>query len=434
LVWLIGAFAIATVCFAGSALYADSQFASVVRRSHGVSENAMPSLFRLGVMRRETLEIFFLLDQDAEGKAGAREQLESHWSNLDEAARGYELLPRWPGEGPLWSAGRQQIERLRAADRKVEDEASRQHLEGAAEAEHVDVEPAVRDLDATLGALLRLNRERGILAARDADEFWRRTRRISLTLCGVSVVLTAGLAFSAIRYARRYEDVQRERADELEAFAGRVAHDLLGPLSPATLAIQSLQRTIDEDDPRRRILDRGQRSLHSLESLIFDLLAFARAGARPELGASAPLQDVAGTVVQSLEPQARESGVRLLVDNLPSCTLACGQGVLSSILFNLVGNAIKYMPCDAAEKVVHLRGIQRTGCLVRVEVVDTGRGLPGGDPGRLFNPYVRATHVKPGLGLGLATVRRLVEAHGGRVGARPNEGAGAVFWFEMPVS
>jgi signal transduction histidine kinase len=267
------------------------------------------------------------------------------------------------------------------------------------------------------------------------EELWQRSRTFSLSLCGVSVLLSAALAFSAIRYGRRYDAVQRERADEMEAFAGRVAHDLRGPLSPAGLALQCVQRTLGEDDPRWKTLERGRRSLLNVEALIDDLLAFARAGAKPDREASSSLQDVAATVVQDLEPQARDEGVRVLVEELPACTLACSHGVLSSILLNLVGNSLKYMPPDVAEKTVRVRGAQKGRQLVHVEVSDTGKGLPVGDTRRLFEPYVRANRVKPGLGLGLATVRRLVEAHGGSVGARARseDGTGAVFWFEMPV-
>jgi signal transduction histidine kinase len=249
----------------------------------------------------------------------------------------------------------------------------------------------------------------------------------------VSGLLTAALAFSAIRYARRYEAVQRDRADEMEAFASRVAHDLRGPLSPVNLALQSVQRSLEGNDPRRDILERGRRSLRRVDALISDLLQFALAGAKPDLEASASLQDVATTALQDLEPQAREDGINIRVDELPACRVACSQGVLSSILFNLLSNALKYMRPDVPEKTVRLSGARKNRHLVRVEVADTGQGLPEGDPHRLFEPYVRANQTKPGLGLGLATVRRLVEAHGGRVGARANEGSGAVFWFEMPA-
>jgi len=69
---------------------------------------------------------------------------------------------------------------------------------------------------------------------------------------------------------------------------------------------------------------------------------------------------------------------------------------------------------------------------VRVEVEDTGPGLPPGIEHSIFEPYVRAPGVtQPGLGLGLATVKRFADSHGGAVGVLRAE-AGTVFWFELP--
>jgi signal transduction histidine kinase len=70
---------------------------------------------------------------------------------------------------------------------------------------------------------------------------------------------------------------------------------------------------------------------------------------------------------------------------------------------------------------------------VRFEVADTGPGLPPAFEKHAFEPYMRATTRVPGLGLGLATVKRLVCAYGGHVGvARGEGGVGALFWFELP--
>jgi signal transduction histidine kinase len=105
--------------------------------------------------------------------------------------------------------------------------------------------------------------------------------------------------------------------------------------------------------------------------------------------------------------------------------------VLTNIVSNLAQNAVKYM-ADSELKRITVRAIDR-GELVRVEMEDTGPGLPAGLEAKVFEPYVRAEGLtQPGLGLGLATVKRLCEAHGGNVGVRSTRGAGSVFWFELP--
>jgi signal transduction histidine kinase len=104
---------------------------------------------------------------------------------------------------------------------------------------------------------------------------------------------------------------------------------------------------------------------------------------------------------------------------------------LASVLSNLVRNAVKYMG-DRGERRVTVR-VMAQDEQARVEIEDTGPGLSPGIEEHVFEPYVRAPeNIQPGLGLGLSTVRRFVEAHGGRVGVHSFPGRGCVFWFELP--
>jgi signal transduction histidine kinase len=71
--------------------------------------------------------------------------------------------------------------------------------------------------------------------------------------------------------------------------------------------------------------------------------------------------------------------------------------------------------------------------LVRIEVTDTGPGIPKEMENEVFRPFVRGrTTSRPGVGLGLATVKRIVEAYGGRVGVLSSDGGGSRFWFTLP--
>lgn len=108
-------------------------------------------------------------------------------------------------------------------------------------------------------------------------------------------------------------------------------------------------------------------------------------------------------------------------------------GVLTSVVSNLAHNAVKYMGEREVRRVT-VRAVEREA-FVRLEVEDTGPGIPSDALDDIFLPYVRGrTHGKEGLGLGLATVKSLCEAHGGRVGVRSGVGQGSVFWIELPLA
>src|SRR5205085_1152559 len=127
---------------------------------------------------------------------------------------------------------------------------------------------------------------------------------------------------------------------------------------------------------------------------------------------------------------AEERNIEVRIDPFPLCSVRCSQGVLTSLVSNLVRNAIKYMGNSEVRRI----SVQVTdsGDRWRLSVQDTGPGVPLEKKSILFEPYVRAESKQPGIGLGLATVKRLAEAHGGHVGVEASPGSGSTFWFELP--
>ena len=118
--------------------------------------------------------------------------------------------------------------------------------------------------------------------------------------------------------------------------------------------------------------------------------------------------------------------------SVPGVYVACKPGVLHSLVANLVRNGMKYL--NGSEKREITVEISPGASMVHFDVCDTGPGIPAGLLTDIFEPYVRtpAAEGKPGLGLGLATVKRLAEAHHGRVGLKSTMGEGCRFWFELP--
>jgi signal transduction histidine kinase len=139
-------------------------------------------------------------------------------------------------------------------------------------------------------------------------------------------------------------------------------------------------------------------------------------------------------LLEELQPMAERAGAKLTAAEIPACAVECSAGVLLSLVGNLLRNAIKYLG-DSKTREVELHIRVRRGGRVLFEVRDTGPGIPAHLTQRVFEPYVRGPNVAPaGIGLGLATVKRLVESHGGTVGLRPAPGGGCIFWFELSES
>jgi signal transduction histidine kinase len=250
-------------------------------------------------------------------------------------------------------------------------------------------------------------------------------------LSAALAVVAAWLAWRTIRQVARVQEESRaiveRRAEELEQFAGRVAHDVLSPLGAVAMSLGIAERSAPQ---AKEIIARGLESLSRVRRIVDGLLEFARAGARPEPGARAEVQPIVAGLEQELAPFAGQQGAELRIEEVPHCSLACSPGVLLSLLSNLLRNAIKYLG-DGAVREVHLR-VKRHRGKVLFEVEDTGPGIPSSLGARIFEPYVRGPKTgAPGIGLGLATVKRLVESHGGAVGVRAGPRGGALFWFEL---
>jgi signal transduction histidine kinase len=209
-----------------------------------------------------------------------------------------------------------------------------------------------------------------------------------------------------------------------------VAHDVLSPLTTTMLSLEHVRETCRQDETAMRAAARGVAALKRVGTLVEGLLEFARAGGRPDPRASAELAPVLGDLIDGLQAQARKSEIALSLTPVPSGSVACSAGVLASLVTNLVQNAIKYMGAGLERRI--RVGVIDQGRDVRIEISDTGPGIPPEQSQHIFEPYVQLARGSAGIGLGLATVDRLVRAHGGSVGVHSRLGVGSTFWFELP--
>ena len=219
-------------------------------------------------------------------------------------------------------------------------------------------------------------------------------------LDGVSVALAVALALLALKTMARNEAIVRRRSEELEGFAGRVAHDLLNPISAAEMSLAATERGAAGNERMVALAARGKRSLSRARALVDDLFAFAQAGARPVPGMTTSVAEVVEGVIEELRAPALERNITINVTPLVApVAVRCANGVLASLISNLVRNAIKHMG-GSARRQVDVR-IEPRHDRVRFEVQDTGPGLPP----ELVSQRVRSIcprrrHVRTGPGPG----------------------------------
>jgi PAS domain S-box-containing protein len=234
------------------------------------------------------------------------------------------------------------------------------------------------------------------------------------------------------RVRERTADLQKLNA-ELDSFAYSVSHDLKSPLRAIDGFTLLLQESMGErlKDDERDIFQRVLVATGRMSRLIADLLALARISqgsmSRDPVDLSAMALEILG------EAQQRQPGRRLQWRVSPGLHANCDARLLRIALENLIGNAVKYTR-DQPEPLIEVG--QREVILQTQEffVRDNGSGFDMAHADKLFKPFQRLHMPSSGFegtGIGLATVRRIVERHGGSIRGESVSGQGATFAFHL---
>lgn len=276
---------------------------------------------------------------------------------------------------------------------------------------------------------------------------------------GSTLYLTAYMATSISAGQRSYEreaallsnDVAR-KAELLEAaytrvsqaeraksqYMRKVAHELKAPLG----AVQMLLKVIldglagDVSEKSRELVERAEHRTRELAQLTQDLLALSRAreGTLAVEIAPVALGELVTDVVAQTQGLATQAGVTISSDIAPGLGPVQGDVAgLRQLVGNLVSNAVRYTP-RGGSVVVRL---QRTDSALRLEVEDTGIGIPKDDLPRIFEEFFRSanarSHTSDGTGLGLSIVKAVAEQHAGSVSVESEQGKGTRFTVDLPL-
>jgi signal transduction histidine kinase len=226
-------------------------------------------------------------------------------------------------------------------------------------------------------------------------------------------------------------DQLREQHAALAALAGSLAHEIKNPLSVIRMNMDLLAEDFAEPQSHRERralakIEMVSRQCTRLETLLNDFLRFTKVS-QLELTLGS-LNEQVERVLDLFSAQADSSGVeivRYLDPDLPSIQL--NAETLQAALVNLVKNALEAMP-DGGQLIARTR-VTRQG--VALDLIDTGQGMDERTAMKMFDAFF--TTKSGGSGLGLPTARRIIEAHGGRIGVHSEVGHGTQFTLEFPT-
>ena len=264
------------------------------------------------------------------------------------------------------------------------------------------------------------------------------------------LTIAAAQAAVAIENAQLYEEL-KERARKLEQAyrelqeADRLKDELVQNVShelrtPLTFIKGYVELLLEEDmgpinERQRESLSIVAEKSNSVTRLVSDIIFLEQIERESLQLGTVQMADLVRLTLQGGEVTAAAAGIRLQTDiepDLPPVT--ADRDRITQVLDNLLANAIKFSPVGGTITF----GLRRQGDAILASVADTGIGIPREQLGRVFERFYQvdgsATRRFGGAGVGLAIVKRIVEAHGGRIWVESELGKGSTFYFTIPLA
>jgi signal transduction histidine kinase len=239
-------------------------------------------------------------------------------------------------------------------------------------------------------------------------------------------------AFDQMRRSLKQTQAELLRSERLATvgrMAGSIVHDLRNPLATLTTAAEMLSRDGLAADRRETLIASQLRAAERMNAMLGELLAFARGNYQLRLERLS-LADIVARAERGVNAHLAHANVVIESSVAPDLFVRADAERLRRVFENLLANAVEAMPQGGRVQVS--ASTNGDAGRVRVDVIDTGGGVPEEMRERLFEPFV--SHGKlGGTGLGLAIAKGLVEAHGGRIGLEAAGAPGADFYVELPL-
>ena len=277
------------------------------------------------------------------------------------------------------------------------------------------------------------------LSAAPVEQEWARDLR-SAVVFGLAILLAGALGMGVIFYMQhrhlgevRTLEAEVERRDRLSALgnlAAGVAHEVRNPLNAIAMGLQRLRgefHPTKNESEYARFVDLMQGEVKRLNAIVEEFLSLARPLSL-KLD-TVRIADLLQEVTALVEADADARGIKVLFDassHLPAVQLDTDH--MKQVLLNLMLNGLDAMPHGGTLTIA----ASAPGQSLVLTMEDTGDGVPAELLPKIFEPYV-STKAK-GMGLGLTIARRIVEAHGGRIGVESQPGHGTRFTVSVPLN
>ncbi len=282
------------------------------------------------------------------------------------------------------------------------------------------------------------------LCRADGSTFWALMTVDPAIVDGQEVFLSWIYDITRRKLAERQMENAKEQAEQAtkakSAFLATMSHEIRTPMNGVLGMLGLLERT-DLDAHQLDTVATMRESATSLLRIIDDILDFSKieAGKMDVERVVVSIPALVEGVAETLAPSARAKGLALLTYVDPAIPAALlGDPVrLRQILFNLGGNAIKFTESGRIVLRASLSGLSQDSAALRIEVIDTGIGIPDAARRRLFQPFTQAesstTRRFGGTGLGLSISRRLAALMDGEIGVDSAPGSGSTFWLTLTL-
>ena len=345
-----------------------------------------------------------------------------------------------PAETEVWNKFTNASHSLASQVRKAVSFSNRKESERARRHLVSEIRPITAELNKRAEQLTQKNAEVTTKLLRQLQEIRLRTTYVGGMVAAVAILISLLVGWQVTALLRRQRatiEAQLAELDrrnrELDSFASRVAHDLVSPISPLKGYLTLIRRSNSIADPQvREMLSLAEGSAARMAEMIEALLRFCRAGT-PSDATVSELDTAVSAILLEVGQTAAKEGVALERSLEVKVQVACPGQLLQSIAQNLLSNAVKYA-AGRPNPQVNVR-VWKDDVSAFLEVSDNGPGMSAATQASLFQPFFRGPEARsqPGHGLGLATTKRLVEAHGGTISVRSQVGLGTAVTVRFPL-